>query len=282
VILSRLPAPMPADETLRSRANPLYKRLRALKERGTERELCLLEGPKLVLEALAAGLAVVEAAASPRAEASPAGAAALAELRQREAPVRRMAAELVASLSETETSQGLLALARRPSFHREEVFRGTPLVLVADGVQNPGNLGGLLRTAEAAGASGAILAEGCADPFSWKALRGSMGSAFRLPHLRGLPIEEALDALEARGVAVLATDAAGERRYDEADLRGPVALMVGSEGAGLSYAVRQRASARLRIPVAGQVESLNVGVAAALVLFEAARQRGFRHGGATG
>jgi TrmH family RNA methyltransferase len=267
---------MPRDETLRSRANPLYKRLRALKERAGERDLCLLEGPRLVLEALAAGLDVVEAAASPRAEASPPGSAALAGLRQREIPVRRMAAELVASLSETETSQGLLALARRPSFPEGAIFRGVPLLLVADGVQNPGNVGGLLRTAEAAGASGAILAGACADPLSWKALRGSMGSAFRLPHLRGLPIEEALDALEDRGVSVIATAADGERRYDEADLRGPVALVVGGEAAGLTATVRARAAARLRIPLGGRVESLNVGVAAALVLFEAARQRGFR------
>jgi len=267
---------MPTDETLRSRANPLYKRLRALKERAGEGDLCLLEGPRLVLEALAAGLTIVEAAASPRAEASPAGPAALAGLRQGGVPVRRMAAELVASLSETETSQGLLALARRASFAEEEIFGGTPLVLVADGVQNPGNLGALLRTAEAAGASGAILAGGCADPFSWKALRGSMGSAFRVPHLRGVSIERALDGLDARGIPVLATAADGERRYDEADLRGPVALVVGSEGAGLPADVRERASARLRVPLAGQVESLNVGVAAALVLFEAARQRGFR------
>jgi TrmH family RNA methyltransferase len=267
---------MARDETLRSRANPLYKRLRALKERAGEGELCLLEGPRLVLEALAAGLAVVEAVASPRAEASPAGPAALAALRQRAVPVRRMAPELVASLSEAETSQGLLALARRPSFREEELFDGTPLVLVADGVQNPGNLGGLLRTAEAAGASGAILAGGCADPFSWKALRGSMGSAFRLPHLRGLPIQKALDRLAGRGVRVLATAADGERRYDEADLCGPVAVVVGSEGAGLGAAVRERAAARLRIPLAEPVESLNVGVAAALVLFEAARQRGFQ------
>jgi TrmH family RNA methyltransferase len=265
---------MPTDETLRSRANPLYKRLRALKERAGG-ELCLLDGPRLVLEALAAGLAVVEAVAAPRAEASPAGPAALAALRRREVPVRRMAPELVASLSEVETSQGLLALARRPSFREDEIFDGTPLVLVADGVQNPGNLGGLLRTAEAAGASGAILAAGCADPFSSKALRGSMGSAFRLPHLRGLPIEEALDRLAARGVRALATAADGERRYDEADLRGGVALVVGGEGAGLAAAVRERAAERLRIPLAGPVESLNVGVAAALVLFEAARQRGF-------
>jgi TrmH family RNA methyltransferase len=273
---------MPDDLTLRSRANPLYKRLCALKERAGERDLCLLEGPRLVLEALAAGLTVVEAAASPRAEASPAGPAALAELRQREVPVRRMTAELVASLSETETSQGLLALARRPAFSEEEVYRETPLVLVAEGVQNPGNLGGLIRSAEAAGATGAILAGACADPFSWKALRGSMGSAFRLPHLRGIEIGAALDALAARGIAVLATDAGGERRYDEVDLRGPVALVVGSEGAGLPAAVSERAAARLRVPLAGRVESLNVGVAAALVLFEAARQRGFLRDGAKG
>jgi TrmH family RNA methyltransferase len=273
VILSWLSAPMPPDETLRSRENPLYKRLRALKERGGDRELCLLEGPKLVLEALAAGLEVVEAATAPRAEASPAGASALTALRGREVPVRRMTAELHASLSEAETSQGVLALARRPAVEEGRVFRGTPLV--AHGVQNPGNLGGLLRTAEAAGASGAILTDGCADAFSWKALRGSMGSAFRLPLLRGLGIEDALCLLESRGVAVLATASDGERRYDEADLRGPVALLVGNEGAGLPAAVRARAALRLRVPLAGPVESLNVGVAAALALFEAARQRGF-------
>ena len=265
---------MPRAETLRSRANPLYKRLRALKER-SDRELCLLEGPRLVLEALGAGVGLVEAAASERAQATPAGRAALAALRRDGVPVRAMSAELVSSLSEAETSQGLLALARRPSFAEEGIFRGTPLVLVADGVQNPGNLGGLLRSAEAAGASGAILAGGCADPFSWKALRGSMGSAFRLPHLRGLSTERALDVLEARRIAVFATAADGERSYDEADLRGPAAIVVGSEGAGLPAAVLDRAAARLRIPIREPVESVNVGVAAALVLFEAARQRGF-------
>ena len=282
MILSRLLARMPRAEPLRSRANPLYQRLRALKERAADRELCLLEGPLLVREALEAGLAVLEAAASERAEASPAGRAALAALGQNGVPVRAMSAELVSSLSETETSQGLLALARRPSFAEGAVFRGTPLVLVAVGVQNPGNLGGLLRSAEAAGATGAILARGCADPFSWKALRGSMGSAFRVPHLRGVSIDQALDALDGRRIPVLATAANGERRYDEAGLRGPVAIVVGTEGAGLPAAVLERAAARLRIPLREPVESLNVGVAAALVLFEAARQRGFPTAGPGG
>jgi len=266
---------MPASETLRSRANPLYKRLRALKQKGTAGGLCLLEGPKLTREAISAGLTIVEAAASPRAETTPAGAMALAELRERGVPVRRMAEALLASLSDTTTSQGIVALAERPAFAPELLFRGTPLVLVIDGVQDPGNLGALLRSAEAAGASGALVTKGSADPLSWKALRGSMGSALRLPHVAGLSIDEALARLEAHAVAVYATAADGDRRYDEADLRGPAAVVVGREGAGLSAAVQQRATARLRIPLAAPVESLNVGVAAALVLFEASRQRGF-------
>ena len=266
---------MPASETLRSRANPLYKRLRTLRDKGAASGLCLIEGPKLAQEAIGAGLTLVEAVASPRAEAAPAGARALAALRDHGVPVRRMAAELVASLSEAETSQGLLALAKRPTFELEQVLRGTPLVLVIDGVQNPGNLGAMLRSAEAAGATGALLTAGSADPLSWKALRGSMGSAFRLPHVAGLALDAVLGMLDARGVRVLATASDGERRYDEADLRGPVAIVVGREGSGLAPAVKQRAAARLRIPLAAPVESLNVGVATALVLFEAARQRGF-------
>jgi TrmH family RNA methyltransferase len=266
---------MPGPETLSSRANPLYKRLRAQRDKGPAQGLCLIEGPKLVLEALSAGLALVEAAASPRAEAAGPGARALHALAAAGVPVRRMTAELVASLSEAETSQGLVALARRPRFAIEQVFRGTPLVLVIDGVQDPGNVGALLRSAEAAGATGALLTTGSADPLSWKALRGSMGSAFRLPHLRALSIEAALDTLDARGVRVLATAADGERRYDEAELRGPVAIVVGREGAGLAAPVMRRAAERLRVPLAAPVESLNAAVAAALVLFEAARQRGF-------
>jgi TrmH family RNA methyltransferase len=275
MILSCLAAAMPSAEPVRSRANVLFKRLRTLKERGPQGGLCLLEGPKLVLEALNAGLEIVEAAFAPRAETTPAGAAALAALRAHGVRTRALSAELLASLSDAETPQGLLALARRPLFAEEQLFRGMPLVLVADGVQNPGNLGGLLRTAEAAGATGAFVTAGSADPLSWKALRGSMGSAFRLPQLHGLAIDVVLDRLQARGLAVVATAADGDRGYDEADLRGPTAIVVGAEGSGLAPSVKRRATARLRIPLAAPVESLNVTVAGALVLYEAARQRGF-------
>jgi TrmH family RNA methyltransferase len=267
----------PSDEIVRSRANPLFKRLRALKERGVSRDddVCLLEGPRLIEEALDADVVVVEAAALPEIEDRPLGSGILAALRQRGVPVRRMTRSLLESLSEAESPQGIVALARPPGPREEPMYEGLPLILLAVGIQNPGNLGGLLRTAEASGATGACLVEGCADPFSWKALRGAMGSAFRLPLTRAVTAAAALDRLDERGVRVVATAADGENRYDEVDLTGPVAVAVGNEGAGLPVDVARRAALRVRIPLAPPVESLNVGVAAGLVLFEAARQRGF-------
>jgi RNA methyltransferase, TrmH family len=261
-----------AAPPIRSRSNAVVRRFRALKERATG-DLALLEGTKLVEEALAAGIAVAEVALSPRAGRSARGRALLADLEGRGVPMRLMDEDVLASVSEAETSQGLVALARRPVFAEKALFSGRPLLLVAVGIQNPGNVGALLRAAEAAGASGVYLTEGCADPFSWKALRGSMGSAFRLPHVRGVGARETLKRLEGRGVATLAASAAGEMPYDEADLTQPVAFVLGSEGAGLEEDVLGASSARVAIPMQGGGESLNVAVAAGILLFEAARQR---------
>jgi TrmH family RNA methyltransferase len=261
-----------AAPLIRSRSNAVVRRFRALKERAAG-DLALLEGTKLLEEALAAGATVTEVAASPRAGRTPRGRALIKTLEERPVPVRFMDDDVLASVSEAETSQGLVALARRPAFAEEAMLTGRALLLVAVGVQNPGNVGALLRAAEAAGATGAYLAEGCADPFSWKALRGSMGSAFRLPHLRRLGWREILKRLSARGVATVAATSSGEVRYDEADLTRPVAIVLGNEGAGLDEELLAAASARVVIPMRGGVESLNVAVAAGVLLFEAARQR---------
>src|SRR5262249_39239347 len=161
-----------------------------------------------------------------------------------------------------ETSQGLVALARRPSFDEDALYRSTPLVVVAVGLQNPGNVGALLRTAEAAGATGAYLTAGTADPLSWKALRGAMGSAFRLPHVSGIALEDVLVRLRTRKVLTLATVAEGGEQYDTVDLRRPVAFLLGSEGGGLPSDPVARADHRVTILMAGRTQSLNVGVAA--------------------
>jgi TrmH family RNA methyltransferase len=262
-----------APELIRSRTNQRYRHLLQLKQKGSA-DLCLLEGPKLVEEALLAAASVVDTVVSPRAESVDLVRRLLVRLTEQGVPIHRMDASLVASLSEAETSQGVVALARRPVFDEDRIFGGVPLVVVAVGIQDPGNLGGLLRTAEAAGASGAYLTEGTADPFSWKGLRGSMGSAFRVPTMRGLALADVVARLRARRVAIVGTTASGATAYTEADWRRPAAVLLGSEGSGLPEAALREADAVVSIPLRGRVESLNVGVAAGLLLFEAARQRG--------
>jgi TrmH family RNA methyltransferase len=264
---------MPAEpEIIRSRSNPLFKRLLQLKERGDD-DLALVEGVRLLNDALDAGVKIREGAVSPRVLSTPRGREILQQLASKGAAVRVLDDRLLSAISEVETSQGLVALAERPAFASAQLFRGTPLVLVAVGIQNPGNLGGLLRTAEAAGATGAILTEGTADPFSWKSLRGSMGSAFRLPHLRALSVRSALALLKAQGISTAAAYATASVRYDEANLGGPTAFLFGNEGSGLPSEIMQAADQRVGIPMQGGVESLNVSVAAGILLFEAARQR---------
>jgi tRNA G18 (ribose-2'-O)-methylase SpoU len=147
-----------------------------------------------------------------------------------------------------------------------------PLAVIAHEIQDPGNVGGMIRTAEAAGATAFIACSGTADPLGWKALRGSMGSALRLPLARA-DITEALRECRKAGVATTALVPRGGTPFFTIDFRKPTALLLGGEGAGLPQHISQQADQRVSIPMHGRVESLNVGVAAALVLYEAFRQR---------
>jgi TrmH family RNA methyltransferase len=262
---------MPRD-LIHSRSNALVRRLRDLKRHGGDDALALVEGVRLIEEAVAAGLDCEVVVASPRATRTPRGGELVNKLERAGTPMRWMEDAIVDSLASVETSQGLIALARRPVFAVEQVFAGTPLVVVLDGVQNPGNVGAVLRSAEAAGATGVLLTTECADPLSWKALRGSMGSAFRLPHVRTARTE-ILALLASTSVAVALAVPTSGRPPDEVDLRGPVALLVGGEGAGVSEELAGASQLHVSIPLQAPVESLNVAVATGILLFEAARQR---------
>jgi TrmH family RNA methyltransferase len=263
----------PSEEIIRSRQNPLVRRFRELKEKGPQKDVCLIEGPKLLEEALQAGLEIREVAATPRFVKNERGRSLLGILGARRIAPRLVDESVLDVLSKVETSQGIVALARPPTFEESALFRGVPLIVVAAAIQNPGNVGALLRTAEAAGATGAFLTRDTADPFSWKALRGSMGSAFRLPHVRGLSSTEVVKRIKARGVKVVAAGAREAKPYDAANLRDPLAFVLGSESAGLPEEIAALSDVRVAIPMASPVESLNVGVAAGILLFEAKRQR---------
>jgi TrmH family RNA methyltransferase len=181
---------------------------------------------------------------------------------------------VIEAASPVKTPAGIVAVARWQPAEPGQVLEAQPaLVVCAVAVQDPGNVGAIIRSADAAGATGVVVSAGSADPFGWKALRGSMGSAFRLPVAAGASLGEVCREARRRGVRIVATSpAAGADLYD-VDLAGPALVLVGGEGAGLPPALQDIADARLSIPMRLPVDSLNVAVAAAVILYEARRQR---------
>ena len=182
--------------------------------------------------------------------------------------------KLFESAVPSEAPQGVVALARWKEFLVEEVLARAqtgPLLVVA-GVQDPGNLGTILRSAEAFGAGGVLLGEGTVNPFNPKVVRASAGSVFRLPVARA-KLSETLGSMKEQGLRLVATASHKGTRLDQAKLSGPLAIFIGSEGAGLSRDLIKEMDEVVAIPQASHVESLNAGVAASIVLYEVLRQR---------
>ena len=181
--------------------------------------------------------------------------------------------DVFASAVPTETPQGVAALVKVRTFDLDDVFLPEPaLLVISAGVQDPGNLGTIARSAEAFSTTGMLLGERTVSQWNWKAVRASAGSMFRLP-IAKVELAAALREAKKRGVRVLATSSHKGTLISNVDLRGPVALVVGSEGAGLSKDVLAQADEIVAIPQSTKVESLNAGIAASIVLYEAARQR---------
>ena len=249
--------------TITSRQNPLFQTIRKLNTSAAfrrQRGLFVGEGPKLLGEAVKWGTEIETVVSAP--------GAALPELRfpdRIEAP-----ADVLRSLCDTETPQGVLFTCRLPDTALpDKLSPGRYLVL--DGVQDPGNLGTVWRTADALGAAGLLLTGACADPFSPKAVRATMGACFRLPVWRGEPGEVA-ELLKKSGVPLYAT----ALREDTVDVRNvdlsQAAVVIGSEGRGVSEELLALSEKTLKIPMEAKCESLNAAVAAAIVLWEGYRK----------
>jgi len=233
--------------------NPLVKQIRRAVARGTLTEdgYAVAEGFHLLVEALASkcelGAVIVSEAA-------------------REIPslpqTRVVSEKTFRDLSSTESPQGVIALVRPPAWTLDQILSGCALVVVLDGVQDPGNAGAILRAAEAFGATGAVFLKGTVNPYNPKCLRGSAGSVFRLPIV--------MDG-DLGGLRLYAAMPRAQQTIDDADFRGPCGIVIGSEGHGVSAALETRVMG-VRIPTSA-VESLNAAVAAGIMLYEARRQR---------
>lgn len=255
-----------------SRQNPLVKELRRALARGetTADGHCAVESLRLLEEAIRSGLKF-------RAVFFRQSSLSLADrlLPQIAAQVETvlLANEIFDSAVATETPQGVAALVKPRSFSVEDVLRPyQPLVLVLSGIQDPGNLGTMLRSAEAFGASGVLLGEGTVSQFNSKAVRASAGSVFRVPTV-AVKVEQALPRLREAGLRLVATSSHGGTPVDQTNLAAPLAVFIGNEGSGLSRELVSQMDETVVVPHPGQVESLNAAVAASILLYEAARQR---------
>jgi RNA methyltransferase, TrmH family len=253
--------PHPAASPI-GRRNPRLQRLRRLSREGKERAAqrrYVIEGPTLVADAIAAGVELLEVYAEPDA-AIPDGVDAIA-----------VETGVLSSIVDAVTSQGIAALARIPAATLADVPT-TASVLVAVAVADPGNAGTLLRSAEAAGFGAVLFTSGSADPFAPKCVRASAGSVFRVPVLKGGEAATVLDEVGGTGRRRIATRAHDAVALDEADLSGPVAVVVGNEAHGLPAVLDGHVDTWVSIPMAGRVESLNVAMAGTLLCYEVFRR----------
>ena len=258
-----------------SRDNSLLREARAVRD-GKVDELIFVEGLRLCVEALKSQLDLEAVIASEELIRKDKAAAAFAELAKASRRVATVSEKLLESISYTHTPQGIVVLARRPESSQQRLaasLQPNPLLVVLHEINNPVNVGAVLRTAEAAGADGIVVTSNTSDPFSPKSLRGAMGSAFRLPIWRQADFANVVQWCREKKISLVGSAANARVDHTDYDWTRATALLLGPESTGLTADELAATDQTVRIPMHGEVESLNVSVAAGILLFEAARQR---------
>lgn len=268
-------------KTISSRKNPIVASFRAAaRNRGSRQGHLLLDGIRVIEDAHVAGVDIEVVLLSAVALQQRDHATIQLSKSLSTSGVRTLAAttSVLEAISPVRTPSGAVALAVHNPWSCDRVVKQTlqGLVVCAVGVQDPGNLGALIRTADAGGASGIVVVKGSADPFGWRAIRGAMGSTFRIPIATTESVSSLIHSARIQKLKIMAAVPRGGTPLYEVELAGPRLLLVGSEGAGLLETIGQEADIRISVPMSQPVESLNVAVAAALIIYEAKRQQSSR------
>jgi len=265
--------PMPPLPIVDSVANSMVKHAYSLKipKKAKASEDFLCEGFHLLQEAFASGIHGRFLLGTQKAWEGIEGQGIHEAARSAKVRCFEAAPKVLAYIADTVTPQGIVGVFQKPSL--ELRYGGTSMILAVHQVQDAGNMGTLFRSAEAFGAGGLLLTEGCCDPFNPKVVRASMGSLFRVPFRSGGEWGDHAEALKKEGYHSFALDAGSGRTLGQGTLPDPLAFWVGSEGSGLPEGLLRSCEGVLSIPMKGKVESLNVGVAASLALFWASNSR---------
>jgi TrmH family RNA methyltransferase len=264
------------EPEITSRANQHVQHARAVRD-GKHPDLVLVEGLRLTEDAQRSGAVITETFVTQQfLEENPRGQNLIDSVRGSGAEIHLVSPSVLESLADTRSPAGIVLLAERPATGREimeKTMAGVPLIVIAHRINNPANAGAILRTAEAAGATGAILTQESADVFSPKGLRGAMGSSLRLPLWTGASFDEAIGWCKAQDIRTVGASLDATQNHVDFDWTWRTALVLGSEGHGLNPDEVGAVDELVTIPMQPPVESLNVGAAAAILLYEANRQR---------
>lgn len=266
-----------SEAIISSRHNAVVKHARFVRD-GRERELVFIEGVRLCEEAARVESLILRAGFYTNLFLRDERGQKLLSLINEKILLREVSADVFAFISDTKTPQGIALIAERPKANREsfaaQVKTEKPLIVLLNRLNNPANAGSILRTAEAAGASGIIAAEDTVDLFNSKALRGAMGATFRVPLWTGANLSDAAAWARSRNLRVVMLDASAKTAYTAVDWRGGSLIVAGAEAKGFKRDELAMADKLISIPMCAPVESLNVAVATGVILYEAQRQRG--------
>ena len=265
-----------AMELISSRSNKAIKYLKSLglaRNRQKERRF-LIEGVRIVEEAMGVPGCLKKLIATPTGVAGDRAQALITTAGERGIEVIWVADRVMDYISETKTNQGIMALVTPVEFALDDLEKGQiPMIAVAHLLQDPGNLGTMMRVAEAAGIGGVVITPGTVDFYNPKALRATMGSIFRLPTVRTESLQSFVGRFREKGYQVAAALVSGKTRYFEMDYLKPTVVLFGQEGAGLPSDAYRLTDTQLSIPMATMMDSLNVASAASVIMYEAVRQK---------
>lgn len=251
--------------------NPQVKNIIKLNQKAKERrerKLFVAEGRKMFLEAPAQWIEKVYVSEAMEEDG---------EVMERASrfPLEIVADTVFRQMSDTQSPQGVLTVLHTPSYQEEELLKEPdPLVMILEDLQDPGNVGTILRTGEGAGVSGIFLTKTCVDITNPKVIRATMGSVYRMPFVYVEDVPYLKKSLAKKGIRFFAAHLQGKKAYYEESYQGGTAFLIGNEGKGLTGQAAAEADSLIRIPMCGQVESLNAAMAAGILMYEAARQRG--------
>jgi RNA methyltransferase, TrmH family len=265
-------------EPIYSVKNPRVKEWAALKQK-KYRELTgqfMIEGVRLVEEAIASDVDILHVLYS--LDRSNERLERLVEVAQEKGyTMVECTEQVLAHIADTQTPQGILAIARKlPPTYDEHTYRNANLVVLVDGIQDPGNLGTIIRTADAVNADAVIVSENTVDPYHPKVIRATMGSLFHLP-VYEQPLMETVSSLREQGISIIGSSSHVGDEYYKVNLVGPHALIVGSEANGIRDTLHPFVDKWLRLPMLGKAESLNAAIAASVMMYEVIRQRDMQH-----